>query len=122
MQTTKNANKKIDIFIISSIVVGIVSVCGFFIFAGGSVWSSPVVLSEVIHKILTWAFSSLISLILMTIGVIRSKVKDNTRNLGFALTLPIVTVESFFAFISWLPLAFLIVVIAYIATYKWWAK
>jgi len=118
----KKNKKKIDPFIICSIIVAIFSMWGYSVFAGVWEWGSSRILSEMIHYQRIWAFVMVFAVILMMIGVIRSKVKDNTRNLGFALTLPIVTVESFFAFISWLPLAFLIVVIAYIATYKWWAK
>jgi hypothetical protein len=121
MEINKKTNKKIDIFIISSIVFGIFSVCGFFIFAGGSVWESPVVLSKLIHYQRTWEFFSIVSLTLMIIGVFRSKVKENTRHLGFSLTILIVAVESFFAFGGIAALA-LIVVVVYISTYKWWAK
>ncbi|MBU1355580.1 MAG: hypothetical protein KJ620_03360 [Candidatus Edwardsbacteria bacterium] len=112
--------KKIDTFVIVSIILAIISISGFFIFAHeGSLWSSPMSLSKIIYKVYTWSAVSLISLIMMTIGIIKSKVTKKTRHLGFALTLPIVMIESFFAFAGIAAFA-LVVVIAYIATYKLW--
>jgi hypothetical protein len=119
MQTTKNTKKKIDPFVISSIIVAVLSMLGSSVFVGVGQWGSPLVLKELIHYQRTWDFFMLISLILMTIGVIRSKVKNNTRHLGFALTISIVAVESFIGF-SWIAFGALIIVIAYISTYKLW--
>ncbi len=121
METNKSTNKKIDIFIILSLITGTISICGWFFFGEGGVWDDPLSLPGILYCLLTWCFLSFIALILMAIGVIRSKVKKNTRHLGFIPTILIVTVESFFAFCGATALA-LVVVVIYVATYKWWAK
>ncbi len=113
--------KKIDSFIIVSIIVAVLSLMGSYFFVGVGQWGSSVSLSEIIHYQRTWDYFMLMSLVLMTIGVIRSKLKKNTRHLGFTMTISIVAVESFIGF-SWIAFYALIVVIAYIVTYKWWAK
>lgn len=111
--------KKIDPFVIVSIILAIISITGFFIFANDGILWGPNNLSELIHLVYTWSAVAMLSLVLMTIGIIKSKVTKKTRHLGFALTLPIVMIESFFAFAGIAGFA-LVVVIAYIATYKLW--